>query len=382
MNKLFILLFLAFSLICNGQTTTINGVSYFISDGGGKNFSSAIVPKSNTIYQNYVFVKGFSMLTNGAAVSNIKIQNNTFLGVQGTMLFFGSYAGGSQCNNIEVSYNTMYGSTDSVQYRWEFQNCFGVNIHNNYIYDMIGKYDGGVFYMQYSQGNIHNNFLDRIHGKAFRCWWAKSSLDTIINNVVLNTDMYSAVELQEVSGYLGLNTGWNCYIGNNIGGNYIPSNGAATAFVTLYFPGDLTVGYQFVGNVVFNTSVKLLDNSGTTLQPWAPTNSNWSTTNFYYATQALAGYTTDSLKLPDGTSWNGSASTTPIPPICPVCPTCPPPVVCQVCPPPVTCPAPIVCPICPICPVIPPARTVIRWTYDSSTGVWTFYFSDGGTQTN
>lgn len=60
----------------------------------------------------------------------------------------------------------------------------------------------------------------------------------------------------------------------------------------------------------------------------------------------------------------------PIPPVCPVCPTCPPPVVCPVCP------APIVC------PVIPPARTVIRWTYDSATGVWTFYFSDGTTQTN
>ena len=44
-----------------------------ISDGGGKTYTSSITAVSNTTYQNYNFAGGAAIVTNGNAVSNVRI---------------------------------------------------------------------------------------------------------------------------------------------------------------------------------------------------------------------------------------------------------------------------------------------------------------------
>lgn len=283
-----------------------------ISNGGGKTITGAFQLASNTYYTNYIFSGNAELVSNGVPISNVSIVGNIFQNI-GMCVFIGTYAVEAPHTNkwINIQYNTIRNFSGS-QYYFEIQSTDSFDVSHNYFADGSGSGDGGVVYNQYSMwGRVHNNYANRFHGKFYRCWAGANSRDTVYSNVLINTDMYSGMEVQELG--VNNNTNWHVGVANNVFGNYPVLNATPTGAITVYYPDKPTASYSFENNVVFNTSKGLLDNGGNITGPYAPTNSNWQSVNKYYATQVLAGYTSDSIPLPDGTNWNG-VSTPPVNP--------------------------------------------------------------------
>lgn len=286
-------------------------MAQIIVDGGGKVMVTTTL-KSNTTYQNWIIQGNVQLLTNGAAVQNVKILNCIFQNCGGMNIFIGNYAAtGGASSNIEVAYCTMNNFNGS-QYYWEFQNCSGLLIHDNKFTNGTGSGDGGVIYLQYSSGSFYNMFCDVFHGKFIRFWPAANSVSKVYNIIAINSDMYSAFELQEVG--IGTNDGWHVDIDNCTVGNFPFSSSIPTGAATIYLPSppNATFGFgAYKANWVFNTTTGLLDNGGNKTGPWAPQNANWQTINKYFATMQAAGFANDAaVLLPDGTAWNASTQPT------------------------------------------------------------------------
>lgn len=290
-----------------------------ILDGGGK-VMGATVLKSNTTYQNWVIQGGTQFTSNGLAITNVKILSCIFENIVGTPIFIGNYQGsGGASSNIEVAHCTM-DDFSTQQYYWEFQNCSNLLVHDNsFTNGAPTTYDGGVIYAQFSSGSFYNMFCDTFHGKFIRLWPAANSTSYLYNLIPINSDKYSAIEIQEFAAGSagGSNPNATVYVDNCTGGNFPEEDNTATGFITLY--NLVTTKYYFGSskpNIVFNTSTGLLDNGGNKNGPFAPQNANWQTVNKYYTTQALAAAASGwasgdgNILLPDGTTWNGSKTTT------------------------------------------------------------------------
>lgn len=291
-----------------------------VVDGGGKALPTTVVVKPYTTYQNYIISGSEQFTSNGLAVPGLKILHCTFTGVTGPCIFIATYALASAAaaaapsSNIEIGWCTMTKCTGS-QYYWWLQNVSGYNIHDCYIGNGTGTADGGNFYADNSSGTITNMRYDNLYGKFMRLWPASNSTTTISNVIGINSTKYSAMEIQQVSGF---SSNFNVYVDNCTFGNLL-LNGVPTGAITIYAPANPSINLYFGSkkpNIVFNTSEGgLLDDQGNLMKVGAvdaPKNTNWNTVNAYYTTMAAAGFASDSaVHLPDGTTWNGTTVTPP-----------------------------------------------------------------------
>lgn len=306
----------------------VNPVIKTVNDGGGKN-AGTVVLKNNTEYRNYG--NGTTFTANQQPVHDLWIHDNKFMNMKATCIFIGAYATQPQHTNKNIKIDSnQFARLDSQQYYVQLASTDSIEMFDNSCINSTGCCDGGYFYLQYSGAYcIHNNFFDKIHGKALRLWSATGSQNVVCNNIMMNMDQYSTIESQM---FYGVSDHFNVDIYNNTSGNLPVVAGNGTGMVTLYYPSTVSQvnsTFSFYHNRVFNSSAGLLDNGSNTIKqpftgqltgPYAPSNSNWTDTsiNQYRPTMQAFGWANDSaVTLPDGSSWQTNAPA-PVPNLPPV----------------------------------------------------------------
>ncbi|WGQ11089.1 hypothetical protein QG516_05390 [Pedobacter gandavensis] len=181
--------------------------------------------------------------------------------------------------NVEIAYLNFKNSKD-VGSVVSLENTEGYDIHHNNVQDINQNNNNhnGIFYVQ-GNGKFYNNQIRNHQGNAIRAW--AYSIGTtpkeilIFNNIVINSRMYSAFELQAFPYNMlpGKTTYSNAKVFNNTCGNLLPKEGFPAEILDLYgLQGGKTeifnnLGYKFtlVGqnntNFIFNDMGPIPPNS-------------------------------------------------------------------------------------------------------------------------
>lgn len=207
--------------------------------------------------------------------------------------------------NVEIAY-VDFKNSKGVGSIVALENAEAYDIHNNNVQDINQSNDNhnGIFYVQ-GNGKFYNNVIKNHQGNAIRAW--SYSIGTtpqqvlIFNNIVINSRMYSAFELQAFERNMlpGKTTYVNAKVFNNTCGNLVPKPGFPAQVLDLYgLQGGKTdifnnIGYKFT--LVGQNNTNFIVNDMGSIPP-----NTFS--NKYFNSTAEAGITDENRMTLSGSS--------------------------------------------------------------------------------